>query len=318
MIKVCGTIYTVSPEVMECDLQNNGIRPANSCLGYTESSDIWSIGCMAFILLSGGDYPFMKEDSDVMDVMELSKLLQGNYVFGPQWDIRNISDNAKNFIRGTLERIPEKRWSAIEALTFVKEEWISALDVSESPTVTKRKQPITLPLEVFRGMQSYAQYGPLRKTILMAATRTMDKSMLTDLQELFLSMDHHHTGTLSMEDLKVAFVSYFEALDVAIDNIMDLEQIFAAVDTNHSGEVNYSEFLAAVSESQGLITVERLQEAFHRIDTKGKGFISKNDLRILLGNDTNEDVISKMIEEVGSKDGNISYHEFLRLMLQDA
>jgi len=330
MRKVCGTVYTLSPEIIECDLKIN-------TQGYTEKSDIWSIGCIAFILLSG-DYPFLACPSDVHDDEKLFRLTQAKYTFSDKWEIRKISDSAKDFIRGTIQKDPEKRWSAVEALKFVEETWIPALEAKlesekvgtardESSSVTSsqrllsasavaKKKRVKMQSTAFRGMQKYAQYGLMKKTALMAMARTMDKRLLTDLQDLFISMDHDRTGTISMQDLKKACLAYFEGRDFATDE--NIEEIFRAIDTSKSGEVNYTEFIAAIAESQGLITMERLQEAFDRIDTEGKGYISKGDLRVILGKDSNEDTINKMIEEADiSKDGRIHYDEFLRLMFKD-
>ena len=120
-----------------------------------------------------------------------------------------------------------------------------------------------------------------------------------------------------MQDLKTACLQYFDGRDFATDE--NIEGIFRAIDTHQSGEVNYTAFIAAIAESQGLITLERLQEAFDRIDTEGKGYISKGDLRAILGSDADEDTIHKMIQEAdtGTKDGKIDEDEFLRLVFRD-
>ena len=70
----------------------------------------------------------------------------------------------------------------------------------------------------FRGMQLYGHYGLMRKTALMTMAHTMDKSMLTDLQDLFISMDRDHTGTITMNSLKEACLTYFEGRDFATDS----------------------------------------------------------------------------------------------------
>jgi len=44
MEEVCGTLYTLAPEMLSTE-------------GYTEQADLWSVGCLAFILQSN-QYPF--------------------------------------------------------------------------------------------------------------------------------------------------------------------------------------------------------------------------------------------------------------------
>ena len=54
MQKACGTLYTAAPELI---LGN----------GYTSQSDVWSAGCCAFVMLSNGDIPFLRDHGDLGD-----------------------------------------------------------------------------------------------------------------------------------------------------------------------------------------------------------------------------------------------------------
>lgn len=124
-----------------------------------------------------------------------------------------------------------------------------------------------------------------------------------------------------------------------------LEKLFHGIDVYESGQIHYNEFLAAVVESQGLITMEHLADAFDRLDGDEKGYISKDDLKNLLGTDYNEERVSchtdglvlfcvcallapdsspmlaqvnKMMNEADyNNNGHIDYDEFLRLMFKD-
>jgi len=73
-----------------------------------------------------------------------------------------------------------------------------------------------------------------------------------------------------------------------------------------------------MSESQGLITVDRLADTFDRIDSQGKGFISHQDLHNLLGEAYTEEVIDNMIKEGDFKqNGQVDFDEFLQFMMGD-
>ena len=75
--------------------------------------------------------------------------------------------------------------------------------------------------------------------------------------------------------------------------------------TSHEGGVVHAE--------------ERLADAFERIDSEGKGYISKENLKCILGPDYNSKMVDKMIKEVsnGKHDGKINYQDFLRVMAQE-
>uniref|UniRef100_A0A7S2ERC8 EF-hand domain-containing protein n=1 Tax=Trieres chinensis TaxID=1514140 RepID=A0A7S2ERC8_TRICV len=64
--------------------------------------------------------------------------------------------------------------------------------------------------------------------------------------------------------------------------------------------------------------MEHLADAFDRLDSAGKGYISKNDLQDMLGSGYNEDLVNRMMDEADyKKNGQIDYDEFLRLMFED-
>eukprot|EP00957_Ditylum_brightwellii_P026581 2010183-Ditylum_brightwellii.AAC.1 len=105
--------------------------------------------------------------------------------------------------------------------------------------------------------------------------------------------------------------------DKHLDN-ETIENLFEGVDVDKSGQIHYNEFLAALVESQGLITQERLAETFDRLDSTGKGYITKDDLKNVLGTNYNEDVVQDMMDEAAvENNGQVDYNAFLRLIFND-
>lgn len=120
---------------------------------------------------------------------------------------------------------------------------------------------------------------------------------------------------MSLVDLKSALENMHSDKHL---NDETIEKLFHGIDMDESGQIHYNEFLAAVVESQGLITMERLADAFDRLDGDEKGYLSKEDLKKLLGTDYNEEKVNRMIDEADyKKNGQIDYDEFLRLMFED-
>jgi serine/threonine protein kinase len=72
--------------------------------------DMWSIGVLSYLLLSGG-LPFESEDSPV----DVDKILKAEFYFDENyWSF--ISENAKSFISSLLVLDPSKRLTAAQAL----------------------------------------------------------------------------------------------------------------------------------------------------------------------------------------------------------
>jgi len=91
-----GTAYYIAPEVLNAN--------------YTEKCDLWSIGVILYIMLSGKP-PFNgSSDREI-----LKKVAEGNYrLDGEIWQKR--SDESKDLIRKLMEVDVSKRLTAMEAL----------------------------------------------------------------------------------------------------------------------------------------------------------------------------------------------------------
>jgi serine/threonine protein kinase len=95
---LCGTPGYLSPEMLER-------FPA-----YDVKCDVWSVGCLLFLLL-GGFLPFDDEDDDV--VFDLTR--KGQFEFRPEfWN--SVSQSAKDLVTKMLTVNPKKRISASRAL----------------------------------------------------------------------------------------------------------------------------------------------------------------------------------------------------------
>ncbi|KAI8578786.1 hypothetical protein K450DRAFT_245517 [Umbelopsis ramanniana AG] len=104
MTTVCGSPGYVAPEVL--------LRK-----GYGKPVDIWAIGVITYTLLCGYQ-PFQAEDQAEM----LTQITNAHIEFHDRY-WRNVSQEAKTFIRELMNPVPEKRLTATEALNSP---WISS------------------------------------------------------------------------------------------------------------------------------------------------------------------------------------------------
>ncbi|CAM4626641.1 unnamed protein product [Lepidochelys kempii] len=102
---LCGTPQYVAPEVINYE-------PLSS------ATDMWSIGVITYILLSGMS-PFQGET----DAETLSNVVAGNYEFEEKY-FSETTDMAKDFIQQLLVKEPRSRMSAAESLVHP---WIKPL-----------------------------------------------------------------------------------------------------------------------------------------------------------------------------------------------
>eukprot|EP00560_Eucampia_antarctica_P008246 CAMPEP_0197824004 /NCGR_PEP_ID=MMETSP1437-20131217/1319_1 /TAXON_ID=49252 ORGANISM="Eucampia antarctica, Strain CCMP1452" /NCGR_SAMPLE_ID=MMETSP1437 /ASSEMBLY_ACC=CAM_ASM_001096 /LENGTH=680 /DNA_ID=CAMNT_0043423463 /DNA_START=29 /DNA_END=2071 /DNA_ORIENTATION=- len=338
--KAVGTAYTLSPEIASQKGQ------------YTQKTDIWAIGVVVWIILSG-DFPFVRDAEDLNDKDKLTRLINARYEFGITWKGRGISTFAQSFVARCLQKKPEARWSAKDALEYLDHEWIPHLqeklakvtekieqtkldnksskcasthvdakskkDINSShllkKTLSSRRRSHSNFMDIdMNDIERFCRYGRMKKTILIVMANTMDRGDLKRLEEIFLTVDVGSTGTINLIELR-------EALRNISTTTVDesrVEDIFKGIDHDQSGQICYAEFLAALAESQGLLTMNRLAEAFDRIDTEGKGYISHDDLKAILGKDYDKSIVDQMIKEADFKNnGQIDYEELLHLMFED-
>lgn len=104
-----GTPFFVAPEVIKAET-------------YTPAVDIWSLGVLAYNMLSG-QLPF--DGNNIKEV--LRRVRSGRYSF-PDSEWADISSDAKLFISGLLEVDPKRRLTAQQALDHP---WLTSANISE-------------------------------------------------------------------------------------------------------------------------------------------------------------------------------------------
>jgi calcium-dependent protein kinase len=132
-----GTPYYISPEVLAGN--------------YDVSCDMWSAGCMMYILLCGYP-PFYGDDNNEI----LAMVQKGKFDFdGEEWD--DVSADAKDLINKLITK-PERRLTAEEAL---QHRWIRNLTKSTQDKALIKKLNIG-------NMKSFQKAEKLKQVALMA------------------------------------------------------------------------------------------------------------------------------------------------------
>jgi len=110
---LCGTPDYVAPEVLTWYDDDDEGRP------YGKGSDMWSLGVLLYVILSGCS-PFSAEEED--EEALLKEIREGKFVFHDnEW--KHVSSGAKELIRGLLVVDVDKRLSMQKAL---EHPWLAA------------------------------------------------------------------------------------------------------------------------------------------------------------------------------------------------
>eukprot|EP00611_Tribonema_gayanum_P002814 TRINITY_DN12141_c0_g1_i2.p1 TRINITY_DN12141_c0_g1~~TRINITY_DN12141_c0_g1_i2.p1 ORF type:complete len:563 (+),score=189.95 TRINITY_DN12141_c0_g1_i2:160-1848(+) len=311
---IVGTVYTMAPEVLLGS-------------GYTQQSDIWSVGVIAFYLLCG-EYPFLRDEKDFNDEDLVQRLVTGRFEFAhPLW--LAVTQEGRDLVINLLRLTPGFRWSAKRALSHCRQ-WEDAVqrgayenmqrllavgsdraaangngagtvpgsgaNSSEGAregrpwSAATREHASNVDVKIATSIRSFAGYGELKKAALMITAFQLEKEELHHLKAAFLEIDTEENGVITYPELQAVLRK--QGVDDA-----EIERLFASMYQDRSGLCSYMEFLAATLEARGFIEEDRLLETFQRLDVDNSGYISRANLKVLMGPLYPEAMLDAMMKE---------------------
>jgi len=184
-----GTPYSIAPEVLSGE--------------YTSACDIWSIGVLVFMLLTGKKPFDGKDDFETLDTIKTGKWVWPNH--------SKVSSEAKDFVEKMMVANVSERWSATQALNhpwlIAKSKKIGARFYSKSSskisTLSKCEDRLSLKV-IFDSLlskpsesnetesnSSYSEEGMVKKgKNKEKCSSGNDKEPLSDFQRLFNIFEH--------------------------------------------------------------------------------------------------------------------------------
>ena len=280
MHTILGTPYYIAPEVLKGN--------------YDEKCDIWSIGALTYIMLCG-EPPFKGKSNNEI----FMKIIKEPIKFNPyKWN--NLSENSKNFIRNLLNKDPNKRPTAMEALGH---SWFNSIEISSPKNIT---QDILNNIKNFRIKQQF------KKIVLRYLLSTLNESELKKYKRAFYAIDFKHNGTISKEEL----IKAFEIGKIEITN-ENIDFVFKLCDENRKGSLDYTDFLMCAYDKNYLLTEKKLELAFQYFDVDNSGIIEIHDVKDAMlrfgKNVVDSDDTKKLIMEI-TKDENVESIELQKFI----
>eukprot|EP00949_MAST-11_sp_MAST-11-sp1_P005003 g5003.t1 len=288
MRAIVGTSYYIAPEVLRQD--------------YTEESDIWSLGVVAFMMLSGR-CPFGgNTDEEIQE-----NVLRGVVRFRTKlWG--SVSEEAKAFVSHMLRIDPTDRPSAARAL---QHPWLTGVgncdDFEPLRKDTLGEDHIDEPF--ISHLMEFKRYSRLKKAALMAVAFSLDDDHIKSVKKAFEEIDTENTGTITFKEFQGVMQKH------GVTEARDLRELFDSMDQDHSGMIKWTEFIASCVQERTYLQEDRVVDAFNRLDVDNSGVITKQNLIDMLGDDLDEDAINRIMNEADFlKDGVIHLSEFKRMM----
>ena len=137
----CGTPLYIAPEMIKAGAGKSGGNP------YGKEIDLWACGCLAYILLAGYP-PFLMADDDVHNKKLYRSILNGKYDMDTA-QLKNVSEEAKDLVKGLLCVNPQQRLTVDQALAH---SWVST---ARETLAARNLEENLKAFRVFQGKQKF-------------------------------------------------------------------------------------------------------------------------------------------------------------------
>lgn len=270
---------------------------------YDEQCDMWSLGVIAFMMLTAVP-PFLQLTTDKKGVSfkhTRELIIKGKYEYPSDLD---LSPDAIDFIEKLLVKNPAERLTAVEAQKHV---WLA----------TKEKEVAVLDGEICQKLEQFSSMTKLQQTLFQVIAYMLTPQQIGQLRDEFLKLDvaegkAFHSGQVTKEQ----FTTCMKKAGVTSDDVR-LHEAFESIDFDRSGIIHWSEFLAATL-NFSVLGEKELQKAFNRLDCDNSGCITLDNLKQLVGEDMSENELVEMLVDATGRENSslqgIQYDEFKKIV----
>ena len=290
-----GSSYYMAPEVLKRK--------------YDEKCDLWSIGVIFYILLTGRPPFDGNDDEEILKNVEKGVYDKTSYPFP------SLSNLAKDLINKLLQYDAKKRISAAEAL---EHKWFKTAEFRKKDKVNTISP--ALANELITNMTHYKSTNVLKCAVIAYLVHHLTNTEeCMEASKLFIKIDLNSDGKIEKHELIQGFQKYWGIPEEEVKEKVDI--IFANIDTDFNGFIEYEEFVRAAVNSSIFMSQNYLKFAFNYFDRDSSGDISFEEIqrRFSQNSNYNSEKMDTELREIFdkidiNKDGSISFYEFCKMM----
>jgi calcium-dependent protein kinase len=288
LTKKVGTPYYIAPEVLNRN--------------YNEKCDIWSIGVLMFMLLSGKPPFWGDSDKEIIQMVKEGKMdFRKN-----EWN--NVSNDAIDLIHNMLRYDSKKRFSAFECLKHVWfKKYFYKFIISKNEIEEYYNNIISFQTNTIFFFQ--------QASLAYIVHHIIKKEDLDKIKKFFIFIDDKGIGKISHNE-------FVNKLKKQIGNINEKEvlKVLKYIDQGKTGFLEFEEFVRACINKKNLLNEENLKISFTLFNKTGiKKVISCQDFKNILGLQTkfSNKTWEKIINQIDiNGDGQIEFNEYKEMMLK--
>ena len=293
--KYVGSSYYMAPEIIRRK--------------YDEKCDLWSIGVILYILLTGRP-PFDGNDDDEI----LENVKKGVYdTYSYPYPL--LSSHSKDLINKLLQYNPKKRISADQA---IEHPWFKTAEFKKKDKVNTISPELAR--ELIQNMTKYRSDNILKCAVIAYLVHHITNTEeCFEASKLFIKIDLNYDGKIEKHELIQGFIKYWGiSKDEAEEKV---ELIFKNIDTDFNGFIEYEEFVRAAVNSSIFMSQNYLKFAFNYFDRDASGDITFEEIKKRFtqnAKNVNSEVDQELKDIFDSidinGDGSISFNEFCKMM----
>lgn len=265
LVSPVGTPYYVSPEVLRGD--------------YSKECDMWSIGVITYILLTGTP-PFQAES-----MTDIYRQIITHELSFYEEDWSDISPEAKDFVSKLIQPNIKLRLTPDLALNH---SWIRDSNSTE----------VQIDNNMLERLAHSKAPSDLKKEILLILINLSDEHKLKEWNEWFESLDKNGSGMILVEEI-------IHKLKERGTNWWVTSKLESLVENDSNVRINYFDFLVRVVDVSNDFDEEDIKKAFSLLDTDNKGKITDSAIKKFLqrkGDSWSDLKASIMINQVDEND----------------